>query len=123
MLALDLLLEVLQVAGGGLLTPETKREANSEREGDDDAHEQSLQELGRHLQLIEGREDGEGPDRVAGDLAEEAGGMELGGASRTCDHTLGRLRDHCRDKQNQHCDDDLRQVAKHDIAEEEIHRL
>src|SRR3989344_4022654 len=107
-LVFNLLLEVLQIAGCRLLAAKAEGKADSESGGDDNTCEEGLHQGGCDLKLVEGREDGEGPNSIASDLAKEASGVELSGFRRPCHHTLGRLGDHCGDQEDKYGDDNLR---------------
>src|SRR4051812_37335001 len=103
---------MLEVASGCGLTAEAEGEAKGEGDCDNDAGEEILDERRSDIELFEGGEDREDPDRPLGDVADEAGCVELRCASSTLDDALRGDRDERCNKKDQHRDDDLRQVAE-----------
>ena len=105
------------------MSAKTESEADSKRYRDDDTREEGLNERRCDIELIERREDREGPDRIARDFPDESGSVEVRSLRRTAYDTLRRIGDNRSDEQDEDGDDHLREIAEDDIPDEDVDRI
>src|SRR3989338_2302184 len=110
MVTLDFLPHLVNESGGCLLSTETKREAECERERHHNALKQRLNKRSANVELEERHEHRKNPDCPLRHRTEKVRRVHACSHGRPYHDTLHRRGDDNRHEQNEHSDDNLRQV-------------